>query len=415
VTRRYHLLCILIPAALQAASTHYDVKLTMDSEASVLRGRETIRFEQESGVVRWQKQAGLKVNSHHSEGLNLTIGDTSVDGAVSRASKHSVDFEYTATATRGFRWLTKGPGLFTAFCCDAWMICSTSPAERATLTMEIVVKEDGLLAVGPGEQRKHWRDQEGHHWLFETPTPVQTYLLSFAIAQLLPERQDRLEVFAPTQGHSAALRQTAEAVKFFRDKTGVDAVRDGYRQVFLPQPRGLGQEAAGLALMTEAALENLETKGDVILMAHELAHQWWGVSVGIRSWSDFWLNEGVAEYVSLLYLEHVRGHDAFLEEVEKLKTRFAELQSAGKDRPLHFEGWKDAADALGPLPYIKGALFLHRLRSQVGDELFWQGMALYTKRHAGALVDSSEFQRAFEEAAGVDLNPLFSRDVYGPK
>ncbi len=283
------------------------------------------------------------------------------------------------------------------------MICSTAPDQRATLRLEIVVRDDKLRAVGPGTLSKHWRDPEGNHWLFETPAPVQTYLFSFAVAPLVPSVRDRLEIFAPTSGHTTALRHTADAAQFFRQRTGVDAIAEGYRQVFLPLAGGFGQEAAGLALMTDAYLEKLESGNDVVLMAHELAHQWWGVSVAIRSWSDFWLNEGVCEYVSLLYLEHSRGRDAFLDAIAKLRTRMDELRTAGRDRPLHFEGWKDAAEALGPLPYVKGALFLHRLRTEVGDELFWRGLALYTKRHTGRFVDSADFQQDFQQATGRDL------------
>jgi aminopeptidase N len=341
------------------------------------------------------------------------VEDAAVHGRISKAGKHTVGFEYTATATRGFRWLTGGPGLFTAFHCDAWMICANSPEQRATLRLEIVVQEDGLRAAGPGRLSKEWRDGEGHHWLFETTTPVQTFLFSFGVARLVPTVEGRFAVFAAAPGHLAALKHTANAARFFRDRTGIDAVREGYRQVFLPQAGVFGQEAAGQALMTQEYLERLESKEDVVLMAHELAHQWWGVMVGIRSWSDFWLNEGMAEYVSLLYLREVGGNDAFLEEMKKLRSRMDELRRDGKDRPLHFEGWKDATEALGPVPYVKGALFLDRLRSETGDALFWRALALYTRRHAGGLVESGDFQRAVQEATGRDLRRLFDEAVYG--
>ena len=402
----------LVSLALHARLTHYDVKLTIDPQAQLLRGHESIRFQQKSGPMQWQKQAGLNIRKHRFANGRINVGETSVSTVIDVNDQHTVDLEYTATATKGFRWLTESPGMFTAFDCAAWMVCAGSPEQRATLRLEIVTKNPELTAVGPGTQRGYWRDEEGQHWVFETSAPVQTYLWSFAVARLHQSRLGGFEVFAPAPGRSTALERTAEAARFFREKTGVDAVRNGYRQVFMPTDGVFGQEAAGLALMTRAALRNLEN-GDVLLMAHELAHQWWGVSVGIRSWSDFWLNEGVAEYVSLLYLEHVDGKPAFQSEIEKLRRQFAELQANGKDRPLHFEGWKDATDALGRLPYVKGALFLHRLRSQVGDARFWQGMAHYSRRFNGKLVDSRDFQRAFEEAAKQDLQPAFNEVVYG--
>lgn len=137
------------------------------------------------------------------------------------------------------------------------------------------------------------------------------------------------------------------------------------------------------------------------------------MSIGIRSWSDFWLNEGVAEYVSLLYLEHVRGEEPFLAEIEKLRTRLKQLTDSAPDRPLHFENWKDENDALGPLPYVKGALFLHEIRSMIGDDTFWRAMARYSRENQGNLVDSSDLERAFEETSPIDLRPLFQRAVYG--
>jgi aminopeptidase N len=80
---------------------------------------------------------------------------------------------------------------------------------------------------------------------------------------------------------------------------------------------------------------------------------------------------------------------------------------------LHFEKWKDASDALGESPYVKGALFLHELRTTLGDAEFWRVIARYSQQNRGRLVDSSDFQRACEEVTSVDLRPLFQREVYG--
>ena len=66
----------------------------------------------------------------------------------------------------------------------------------------------------------------------------------------------------------------------------------------------------------------------------------------------------------------------------------------------------------GEIPYVKGALFLDRLRTTLGEEKFWQGIALYTSRNAQRLVDSRDFQRAMEEASGRDLEALFEEAVY---
>ena len=382
------ILLILTAQTAAASETSYNVKLTVDLDRQEIHGREEIRFTHPRGGFEWQKQSGLRIL--HSSG---------------NGSQH-LKFEYTATATRGLRWLPDKGGLFTAFYCEAWMICSTAPDGRATLKLEIVVPEGALTAVGPGKLRRVWADHAGRHFLFEQSDPAQTYLFSFCVARLKVSTQGEFAIYSSASGRSGALRKTADAAAFMRKTAGVDAIRGGYRQAFLPQA-GLAQESSDLALLSEDYLAKLEQDDDVVLMAHELAHQWWGKLVGIRSWSDFWLNEGMAEFISLVYLEQERGHPAYVERIGRLKAQMAEIRGRGADRPLHFENWTDVRDALGRVPYVKGALFLDRLRTELGEEVFWRGIRLYTARYARQLVDSRDFQRAMEEAGGRTLDPLF--------
>jgi len=161
-------------------------------------------------------------------------------------------------------------------------------------------------------------------------------------------------------------------MRFLRAAASVDPMNSHYTQTFLPGP-SMGQEAAGMALMSQDDLTDLAAKGNVQLMAHELAHQWWGVTLGIRSWSDFWLNEGFAEFMSDAYIEKHQGRAAYDMQIADLWARMKKLREEGKDRPLHWEKWKDTHEALGPIPYVKEALFLARLRMELGDEIFWRG------------------------------------------
>ena len=361
---------------LSLALTEYHVTLHIDPEAKVLRGHEEIRFASAADVAAWARQSGLRITKH--------------SGA---------SFDYEAEETRGFRWFTGGPGLFTAFHCEAWMICSADPAARAILKLEIVVPK-GLTAAGPGQLRKRWSDAAGDHFHFETG-PVQTYLFSFAVAPFVTEKSGELAILARDGGHPKAFEATASAAAFFREIAGVDAIPRGYTQAFTPQ-RGLGQEAAESALMSEDYLARLERDGDTVLLAHELAHQWWGVQVGIRSWSDFWLNEGFAEFMSHAYSERTKGRPAYDTAIAALRKQMDELRAKGSD-----EKWKDATGALGPVPYVKGALFLDRLRRELGEAAFWRGVKQYTSAHAGQLVDSRDFQKAMEKSAGRELAELF--------
>ena len=366
---------------LALAFTEYHVTLHIDPEAKVLRGYEEIRFASAADIAAWAKQSGLHVTK-----------------------RAGASFDYEAKETRGFRWLTGSPGLFTAFHCEAWMICSADPAARAILKLEIIVPK-GLSATGPGQLRKRWSDAASDHFLFETG-PVQTYLFSFAVAPFVTEKSGEFTILARDGGHAKAYKATASAAAFFREIGGVDAIPHGYTQAFTPQ-KGLAQEAAESALMSDDYLARLERDCDTVLMSHELAHQWWGVQVGIRSWSDFWLNEGFAEFMSHAYSERKNGRLAYDTAIAALRKQMDGLRAKGSDRPLHFDKWKDATEALGPVPYVKGALFLDRLRRELGEAAFWRGVKHYTSAHAGHLVDSRDFQEAMEKSAGRELAELF--------
>ncbi len=398
--------------AANAQTTRYTVKLTPDFDHQLLRGEEDIEFQHATGISEWNKQAGLQIIAAESGGGDVELGTESVKVRSRGAGQQKVHFSYQAAPGRGLDWITGGAGLFTEFYCEAWMVCDNSPDQRATLRLEIVLPAaGGMRPVAPGRLTNQWRDTSGAHFVFEEKEPVQTYLFSFVVAKLELSRDGNLSVYAKSAGHTVALRQTADAYAFLRGKATVDLRITPYVQVFLPAG-GLGQEAAGLALMSGDYLADLDTKDDILLMTHELAHQWWGVLVGIRSWSDFWLNEGMADFMADAYLEQFAGRGAYNRQMDAARQRMDELRAQGKDRPLHWEQWKDAHEALGPVPYCKGALFLNRLRSELGESAFWQGIALYSSRNARRLVDSRDFQHAMEEASQRDLGTLFAEAVY---
>ena len=419
--RRIPLCCVLcvFSTAAAAQSTHYTVKLAADFERQLLRGDETIEFQADAGEVEWQKQAGLRVVSASVADGEVTVAEQAVRVGLRSGGRHSLKLKYTAAAGRGIRWFAHNAGLATAFYCEAWMVCDNSPGQRATLQLEIAVPlrppphgASGFRAVGPGRRGKEWRGRDGDHFVFEQSDPVQTYLFSFGVAQLAIGVDSMFSIYARRMdANKAAFAKTADAYAFLRATASVDPMNSHYTQAFLPGP-GVGQEAAGMALMSQQDLSDLADKDDVQLMAHELAHQWWGVTLGIRSWSDFWLNEGFAEFMSDAYIEKHQGRAAYDKQIAELQNRMKKLREEGKDRPLHWEEWKDAHEALGQIPYVKGALFLDRLRMELGDAIFWRGIGLYTSANARRLVDSRDFERAMEEASSRDLRALFDDAVY---
>ena len=412
-------LCAFSAAAAVAQSVHYSVKLVPDFEHQLLQGDETIEFQAGVGIVEWKKQAGLRIVTAKIVDGVATVDEQSVRVRLLSGGRHSLRFKFAAAAGRGIKWFANNAGLATAFYCEAWMVCDNSPGQRATLKLEIVVPfnpvthgSSGFRAVGPGHRGKEWRGRDGDHFVFEQSEPVQTYLFSFGVARMMAATDGMFSIYAQRMdANKAAFVKIADAYAFLRGAASIDPMNSHYTQVFLPGP-SMGQEAAGMALMSQDDLGDLADKDNVQLMAHELAHQWWGVTVGIRSWSDFWLNEGFAEFMSDAYIEKYQGRAAYDKQIAELRGRMKKLREEGMDRPLHWEKWKDVHEALGQIPYVKGALFLDQLRTELGDEIFWRGIGLYTTRSARRLVDSRDFEQAMEMASGRDLKALFDEAVY---
>jgi aminopeptidase N len=403
----------------QAQVTHYSVKLIPDFGAKVLRGEETIEFRHDAGKVAWQKMAGVQISGAKVGRESATVADESASVLLRDGGSHVAHIKYTATAGQGIEWFADKSGFETEFYSEAWMVCDTRLAERATLTLEIVLPVvSGMRAVGPGDLKRQWRDKSGEHFLFEQSVPVQTYLFSFgagkvnrfADGKFIVYAADAVDAAANKSAARAVFGKSADAYSFLRGKAGVDMPDAKYTQAFLPGRAE--QEAGGMALMHADYLPKLEDKDNVYLMAHEMAHQWWGVLVGIRSWQDFWLNEGMADFMTDAYVEQHLGRAAYDARIAAAKKAMEQLREQRKDRPLHWDERKSAHEPLGPIPYIKGALFLDRLRTELGDEKFWRGIALYTTRNAGKLVDTGDFERAMEEASGRDLKALFDEGVY---
>src|ERR1700680_1761708 len=149
------LIALIFVTTARAQVTHYTVKVTPDLDHHVLRGEETIEFQHDAGTIEWQKQRGLQITDTKISDGEPALADEAVSISLRRGGKHVLRFDYiaayTAARSRGMTWFTKDPGFDADFYCEAWMVCDNSPAQRATLILEIVLPTaSGLKAVGPG-------------------------------------------------------------------------------------------------------------------------------------------------------------------------------------------------------------------------------------------------------------------------
>ena len=148
------------------------------------------------------------------------------------------------------------------------------------------------------------------------------------------------------------------------------------------------------------------------LVAHELAHQWWGDLVTCHGWHHNWLNESWATFCENLYAERAHGDEAAAwDRIEKFSAYVA--QDLGQyRRPIVFDRYTIPMDLFDRHSYEKGSLVLGMLRDELGDEPFFRGARLYLARHAEGFADTHEFRRAMEDASGRDLNWFFDQWVF---
>jgi aminopeptidase N len=148
------------------------------------------------------------------------------------------------------------------------------------------------------------------------------------------------------------------------------------------------------------------------LIAHELAHQWWGDLLTCRDWSHAWLNEGFATYFENAYqgIDKGRNYAAY----EMLGDQGSVIGSdvGTNRRPTVTNRYIDVDDIFDNRIYAKGACILHMLRFVLGDQLFWKSIRHYVHKHAFQNVETNDFKIAIEEATGRNLHWFFDQWVY---
>jgi aminopeptidase N len=149
------------------------------------------------------------------------------------------------------------------------------------------------------------------------------------------------------------------------------------------------------------------------VVAHELAHQWWGDSVTPADWDDLWLSEGFATYFHGLFLESLGGEGALREHMARAASTVKEASAKGSKAVVD-AGVAEPSAKLSAFTYQKGAWVLHMLRRRLGDETFFRGLRRYYGAHAGSVATTDDFRHVLEAASGRDLAPFFQQWVYRP-
>ena len=149
------------------------------------------------------------------------------------------------------------------------------------------------------------------------------------------------------------------------------------------------------------------------LLAHEIAHQWFGDAVTTREWPHVWLSEGFATYFSAVWFEHSAGDSAFRANLAQMRRQVLSSRVTN-EKPIVDLGLDDLDRVLNSNVYQKAGFTLHMLRREIGDSAFYRGIRSYYRkyRHGNALTE--DFQREVEASSGRKLDWFFTQWMHRP-
>ena len=305
-----------------------------------------------------------------------------------------------------------------------WYPCFDFPNELATSELLVTVPKP-LIAVGNGELVRVTErgSRRTYHWRQDVPHVA--YLLSVCAADFAVIETEVGGVpvqYYVEKGREAdarrALGRTPQMLRFFSERTGIPYPYAKYAQVLVRDFIFGGMENISATTLTDSILHGRRTAPDVQdnadgLVAHELAHQWFGDLLTCRDWAHGWLNEGFATYFDALFAEHHRGVDAFRYEMRQNADIYLRDDASRYRRPVVSNTYNEPIDLFDRQFYEKGSWVLHMLRFELGEELFWKAIRHYAAKHKHTSVTTPDFQRAIEEATGRNLDGFFDQWVYG--
>ncbi len=296
-----------------------------------------------------------------------------------------------------------------------WFPCYDEPWDKATSEM-IATVPDTLFCASNGLLVSETDNLDGtktYHW--QTRYRSATYLISVAISDY--SRFSHWYHYAPGDSmempyyvYPATLADAHVSFSNAPDMMGFFAETFG-EYPFIDEVYGTAHANVG------GAMENFTcttygwqlTTGDHHydwVVAHELAHSWFGNSVTLAGWEDIWLNEGFATYGEALWHEYAHGDSVFDWRMEMYKWDYFDEDSWDRF-PLYDPGY-----LWGATVYKKGAWVLHMLRYLMGDSLFFDSIQSYYGIHAYDNATTEEFESACEAISGMDLADFFSEWVY---
>jgi len=407
---------------------HYDFSLTLNDSNNIIRGEAavTLQFTQPASEVI------LDFTNKTAEGKGMTVSSVTEDkksipftqnaqqliihGKGAPGQPHTYHIRYSGIPAdgliisnnkfgrRGFfgdNWPNRAHN---------WLPCIDHPSDKATLDFRItapdhytVVANGSLQETTPlknHQKTTHWKETE----------PLSPKIMVIGVADFAVDHPgDAMGIpvwnYVYKENEKAGFSSYAVALQilpFYITHIGpYPFEKEGNVQ---SKTRFGGLENASAIFYFENSVNAPDIES---LMAHEIAHQWFGDAVTETQWKHLWLSEGFATYMTLCYLENKYGPDTLKKSLEADRKKIFAYEKT-RSRPIVDTSVKqDYMQLLNPNSYEKGGWVLHMLRRRLGDTLFWKGISTYYTTYRNGNASSADFQKIMETVSGQDLHKFF--------
>ena len=284
-----------------------------------------------------------------------------------------------------------------------WFPCNDRPADKAAYRIRVTT-EQPYTVLATGELAEHSVSGGRGAWTFHRAEPTSSYLAAVQIGRYVvePRRSAGVEwviAYPPALARRvlADFAPVGRMLECFQERFGPYPF-PSYTIVVTEDPLEIPLEAQGMATFGADHIDG--RGGSERLVAHELAHQWFGNSVGVASWRDIWLNEGFACYAEWIWSEHSGGPSAHT----LARTHHVLLRAKPKDLVLEDPGVELLFD---DRVYKRGACLLHALRQRIGDALFFELLRGWAAEHRFGSAAGADFEAYAARFSAEPLDAFF--------
>ena len=419
---------------------HYLIKINLDIENKTFQGETTVSlYPLKENFSRCALDAEeftvTSIVNHWGETLAFEQTDTELFVQLAKSYKYREMVSFTVAyygrePKVGLRYYEKSENKPAMVASDSWpnnvhhwFPCYDYPNDKVTSEVIATVKR-GLKVASNGRLvsviENHDKESITYHWLQDLPH--STYLIFLAAAPYVIVRDNygtipiNYWVYPQHKDHARiSFKDTPKMMAFFNRIYGYDYPWAKYDQVVVPF--GGGAESTTATAMGQRIIHDEKAEKDysnIGIVSHELAHQWWGDLITLRSWEHAWMNESFGTYSDYLYYRFDRGEDEGAVNLLRKKNSYLREAHNRYIRPIVFNRYNRPSDNFDSHSYPKGAVVLHMLRSLIGDDAFFRTLKTFLHNYAFQPVDTHDFQKTVKTVTGQNLDWFFDQWLFRP-